>query len=160
MATSYPERSELGELGEALVADWLQGQGWQILERQWHCRWGELDLVAVRADGETRGNRVPDFQVRPTLPLLAFVEVKTRSQGNWDADGLMAINTRKQKNLWQAARLYLVRNPHWAEALCRFDVALVVCRPSSRAAGLTQQPFPKGQALVLQDYIENAFDGF
>ncbi|HEY9879913.1 MAG TPA: YraN family protein [Leptolyngbyaceae cyanobacterium] len=141
-----PGKAELGTLGETLVAEWLQSQGWHILERQWHCRWGELDLVATRHE--------------PTDSLLAFVEVKTRSRGNWDADGLMAITARKQAKLWQAARLYLAQHPNWAEANCRFDVALVAyCRGRDQPfSSLATTPL-KQPRLILQDYIENAFDG-
>ena len=32
-----------GSLAEALVAQWLIEQGWEILEKRWHCRMGELD---------------------------------------------------------------------------------------------------------------------
>ena len=39
-------RKQLGDRGEALVAAWLQQQGWRIVAQQWHCRWGELDIVA------------------------------------------------------------------------------------------------------------------
>ncbi|HEY9764275.1 MAG TPA: YraN family protein [Trichocoleus sp.] len=150
--TSRPSKAELGTLGEALVAEWLQSKGWLILERQWHCRWGELDLVATYEG--SKGS------------LLAFVEVKTRSRGNWDADGLMAITAQKQAKLWQTAKLYLAQYPNLAEANCRFDVALVACRwtretnlPGLAAnLELNNQPL-KNQRLILQDYIENAFDG-
>jgi len=60
---------DLGTLGETLVANWLTAQGWQVLDRQWHCTWGELDLVMARATTGPPGQ-------------LAFIEVKTRSQGN------------------------------------------------------------------------------
>lgn len=145
MSTAKSEKTELGSQGEALVAEWLQSQGWTILERQWHCRWGELDLIVVRQQG------------RETL--LAFVEVKTRSRGNWDADGLMAITPGKQSKLWQAARLYLAQHSQWAEACCRFDVALVACHPtlgSGHPAKTTYQLSDR-RWLVLQDYLENAF---
>ena len=149
MSSAQPTKAELGTLGEALVAAWLQSQGWQILERQWRCRWGELDLVALRPSAEK------------SPPLLAFVEVKTRSRGNWDADGLMAINRAKQAKLWQSARLYLAKQPQWADASCRFDVALVACRSGHAVipkSVLTTRPYGSRQSLVLQDYLENAFD--
>ncbi|PSN15730.1 YraN family protein [filamentous cyanobacterium CCT1] len=149
--TAELSKTELGTLGETLVANWLQSQGWRPCDRQWHCRWGELDLVMAKGPANRDGQ-------------LAFVEVKTRSQGNWDAYGLMAITRSKQAKLWKAAQLYLLKHPQWAEATCCFDVALVACRHQAGGAPPTS-PNPARQMalddrryLVLQDYIDNAFD--
>lgn len=140
-------QAELGKQGEALTACWLERQGWHILQRHWCCRGGELDLIAL-------------LSVPAAPPVLAFVEVKTRSQGSWDANGLMAITRRKQRLLWRSAGLYLAQQPQWAEASCRFDVALVACRRASLppADGLIVWPYGASQYLVLQDYLENAFE--
>ena len=148
--TADLSKTELGTLGETLVANWLQTQGWRQCDRQWHCRWGELDLVMAK--GPVNG----DGQ-------LAFVEVKTRSQGNWDAYGLMAITRSKQAKLWKAAQLYLLKHPQWSEATCRFDVALVACHPQRGDRPATANPTRQMKLddrrwLVLQDYIDNAFD--
>ncbi|MBW4473738.1 MAG: YraN family protein [Stenomitos rutilans HA7619-LM2] len=152
------EASHTGALGEALVAQWLRDRGWLILQQQWHCRWGELDLVVGQ----------PSLQ-QPTQPItLSFVEVKTRSQGNWDYDGALAITARKRAKLWKTAQLFLAAHPAWAELPCQFDVALVCCRQSNRKQARSPQdpttPFdPKravveaGYHLILQDYIAAAF---
>jgi putative endonuclease len=147
METSL-SKAELGTLGEELVAGWLRSQGWQIQARQWHCRWGELDLVMSQGPANATGT-------------LAFVEVKTRSHGNWDADGLMAITRSKQAKLWKAAQLYLLKHPQWNMATCRFDVALVASRRGQShtpKADKRQLPLSDQSYLLLQDYIEGAFD--
>lgn len=142
---------DLGRLGEELVAGWLCDRGWHVLQRRWTCRWGELDLVVGQAMAESS-----------QLGAIAFVEVKTRSRGNWDADGLLAITRRKQAKLWKTAQLFLVQHPTLAELPCRFDVALVCCRSrlqqnshpnwSEKAALVTDE-----HHLILQDYIPSAF---
>lgn len=120
--------AELGQQAEDLVATALQRQNWQILARRWRCRQGELDLVALH----------------PELGL-AFVEVKARSRGNWDANGLLAITPAKQAKLRVAAQLFLMAHAGLAQRPCRFDVALVRKPP---------QPKP----LILEQYIVGAFE--
>jgi len=146
-----------GALAEALVAQWLIEQGWEILEKRWHCRMGELDLVAYRSSS------------RPKAPAnLAFVEVKARSSGNWDADGMLAVNAQKQAKLWRSAQLFLATHPALAELPCSFDVALVHCRRATgQTNGALQIPSPvefgkavaiAGYLLTLKQYIPAAFD--
>lgn len=149
-AFHYPD---IGVLGEDLVAQWLQSQGWQILHRRWRCRQGEIDIVAQTTLECTQ--------------ILAFVEVKTRSRGNWDAGGLLAITPQKQAKLWQAASCYLAQYP--TDQPCRFDVAAVYCHnvvhhlpPDIKMPAMfTSLPLQFGQAkyqLFLQHYIAAAFD--
>ena len=146
----------IGELGEQLVAQWLQGQGWDILQRRWRCRWGELDLIAWQQAGR--------FELEDQTSLV-FVEVKTRSRGNWDADGLLAITKAKQAKLYQTAQLFLADNPDLANLPCRFDVALVSCQrvprqaPQSDTDNLLSKAIAlPGYNLVLQEYIQDAFN--
>jgi putative endonuclease len=164
----------IGELGENLVARWLTAQGWQILAQNWHCRWGELDLVAQRLPISTA--RTENLRSQLNAHGLAFVEVKTRSQGNWDSDGLLAITAQKQAKLLKTAQLFLAKHPHLAELPCQFDVALVQYRQirSPGSAGILAEqeaaiaealPIPVlGQPLNLGDtqltlaaYLEGAF---
>ncbi len=159
---SKPRSSVVGQQGEAFVAQWLQQQGWSILARGWSSRWGELDVVALHRQGTGSPS------------CLAFVEVKTRSRGNWDENGLLAITATKQAKLWKTARLFLAQHPHLAEVPCRFDVALVTVqrvpsaqrlslqspiKESSRALITLQQPFNLDEyQLTLQTYLESAFE--
>jgi putative endonuclease len=141
-----------GQQGENLVAQWLQQQHWSILTRGWTSRWGELDIVALRREGRHAN--------------LAFVEVKTRSQGNWDENGLYAITRSKQSKLWKTAQQFLAQHPYLGEANCRFDVALVSVRRSPLKK--ISIPTPKiflgqpiiidGEELILHTYLESAFE--
>ncbi|MCG8364081.1 MAG: YraN family protein [Pseudanabaenales cyanobacterium] len=148
---------DIGALGEELAATWLKQRGWRILQRRWRCRWGELDLIAFRQDSIAH---------HPTDDVsLIFVEVKTRSRGNWDADGLLSVTSQKQAKLWQAARLFLAEHPELANLPCRFDVALVSRQRLLRKNRAPQSldcltcPIPgTTQELILQDYIPSAFE--
>ena len=137
---SSQSKSEIGLLGEALIAEWLKSQDWAVLHQRWHCRWGEIDLIAQQP--------AKPSQTRSPLTTLVFVEVKTRSGNNWDADGLLAITAQKQTKLWQTAELFLSSHPELAELPCRFDVALVACQALSKA-----QPQPEN---ISEDKIQAA----
>ncbi len=129
---SIPEnqRSNPGCLGEALVAQWLLETGWEIWARRWRSRGGEIDLIAWQSPDTSQGELFVKEGISPDFPrseggMVAFVEVKTRSPGSWDAGGLLAISPAKQSKLIQTAELFLAAHPEVADFPCRFDVALV-----------------------------------
>lgn len=137
----------LGQYGEALVCNWLRQKHCQVLHQRWHSRFGEIDLIAKGQSG----------QGRLRTETLAFIEVKTRSHGNWDADGLLAVTRAKQKKLRMTARYFLVRHPHLSELPCRFDIALVICQ-TSVAPDRLSLPIPNSSKhLMLQTYVRDAF---
>jgi putative endonuclease len=92
-----------GARAEDLCADLLRASGLRLLERNWRCRHGEIDLIA-----EERGT-------------LVFAEVRMRSSERFGGAG-ESVTPAKRARLVAAARLYLSRKP---EAACRFDVFLV-----------------------------------
>ncbi len=169
-STYISPKIDKGILGEELVAKWLNQQGWQILHRRWQCRWGELDIIAMK-NSPFRNNSGQNFL---NLPILAFVEVKTRSRGNWDQDGLLAVTESKQTKLWQTAEMFLSDRPELADYSCRFDVALVRCNYIQKNSPFPIAPSPEeqlseltveignsvelaGYQLILQNYISSAF---
>ncbi|MEO1394174.1 MAG: YraN family protein [Cyanobacteria bacterium J06634_5] len=145
------DAKKIGNLGEQLVSQWLVQKNCQILHRQWHSRFGEIDLIARGQSG----------QGSLRCEMLAFIEVKTRSQGNWDADGLLSVTRSKQNKLRTTARYFLVRHPYLSELPCRFDIALVSCHTAQSVGsprGFLSLPVPNSnQYLRLQRYIRNAF---
>ncbi|MBE9124251.1 YraN family protein [Tychonema sp. LEGE 07199] len=162
-SSQSPNSRDLGTLGENLVAEWLQQQGWEILHRQYHCRWGEIDIIALGRDEASYQNRgIPHRQ----FPTLAFVEVKTRRRGNWDIGGMLAVSAAKQAKLWQTAEIFLSTRPDLANNSCRFDVALVRCEPSRQnikqilpllTAANSKSALTGNYRLTLQEYIRAAF---
>ncbi len=142
-----PHAQQLGNYGEQLVCQWLTQKKCQILHRQWHSRFGEIDLIARGQSG----------QGALRCDMLAFIEVKTRSQGNWDADGLLAVTRSKQQKLRITARYFLVRHPHLSELPCRFDIALVCAQSHPPTDRLSLQIPNSRQYLSLQAYLRDAF---
>jgi len=99
-----------GKLAEAMAADYLQLRGLRLLERNYSCRLGEIDLIL--ADG----------------PALVFAEVRLRR--NLDYGGAAAsITAAKRQRILRAARHYLSGRP---ERPCRFDVILLDALDPSR----------------------------
>lgn len=82
-------RSQLGVLGEDIAADHLSSLGLRILQRNWRCRYGELDIIA--ADGDR---------------TVVFVEVKTRT-GDGFGGLAEAVTVQKVRRLRRLAGLWL-----------------------------------------------------
>lgn len=150
-SSHYPD---IGTLGEDLVAQWLQSTGWIVLHRRFSCRWGEIDIIAQFQDAKLDNL------------TLAFIEVKTRSSGNWDAGGRSAITVQKQAKLWRTAQMFLSEYPEKADYPCRFDVAIVYCQRISkklRDSVIASEEVIANSSdgvhkLTLQEYIPAAFD--
>jgi putative endonuclease len=90
-----------GRAAEQAAADWLEKQGFRVLERNVVTRAGEIDAVALEGD------------------TLCFVEVKARA-GSAYGPAITAVPARKQRRLARSAALYLARRPF--DGPCRFDV--------------------------------------
>ncbi|HEX3284672.1 MAG TPA: YraN family protein [Mycobacterium sp.] len=97
-------RAEIGALGEALAVEHLTSLGLQILDRNWRCRYGELDIIA--ADTATRA--------------AVFVEVKARTSDQFGGVE-QAVTPDKVRRLRRLAGLWLAGNDGgWAAV--RIDV--------------------------------------
>lgn len=98
-------RRRLGIDGEGLAAGWYEQRGGVVLDRNWRCREGEIDLV-VRA-GRT----------------LVFCEVKTRTSTRFGTPA-EAVTVAKQRKLRMLAAKWLAS--HSERGPIRFDVAAVL----------------------------------
>lgn len=97
------ERRLLGRWGEALAAERLRSMGYQVIGAGYHCRFGEIDLIAT------------------TDKYLCFIEVKLRKDASF-APGRAAVDWRKQKKLRTTAQYYLAEHPEQT-LQPQFDVA-------------------------------------
>ena len=97
-------RRHLGIAGERRARRYLRRQGLQIIESNWRCRAGELDIIAKQAD------------------TLVVVEVRTASRKSRFAGGpLLTVGWEKQRRLSHLTRLWLQRSK-WHPSAVRFDV--------------------------------------
>lgn len=100
-------QNDSGKAGELHVAGLLCARGYTLLTKNYHSRYGEIDII------------VRDAQ------YIVFVEVKTRGQKQLFAPQ-QAVTVTKQKKLVQTALLYLQVHPEFADLQPRFDVAAVI----------------------------------
>lgn len=91
----------LGRWGEELAAQYLMDRGYRIIDVNWRCRFGEIDLIAKKEN------------------YLCFVEVKLRKNDKM-ASAMEFVDTRKQNKLRTTAQLYLSIHPTREQP--RFDV--------------------------------------
>lgn len=107
-----------GKSGEEYAANQLLQKGYTIVARNYHTRYGEIDIIAAKDD------------------IFAFVEVKTRAK-NYLASGLEAISFAKQRKIIKTAQLYLVEQP--TELQPRFDVYEIITHSTKSFTVLSEQ---------------------
>lgn len=101
---SDDRRRQLGDTGEQLAAEHLNRRGFQILDRNFRTRWGELDIVAC--DGRT----------------IVFCEVKTRVARGAGRDPLESVHPRKRAQVRRMAGRWLAeRHDRPRASDLRFD---------------------------------------
>lgn len=104
---------ELGRKGEDEAVRYLEGEGWEIVGRNFRTKVGEIDVIAEKM--ETRGNT--------KRHTLAMVEVKTRRPRK----GLppqLSVTAHKRKTIVRVAKLFM-RQARKPNAVVRFDVIAV-----------------------------------
>ena len=99
-------RQQSGRRAEELAAEFLRARGFEILQRNYLRRLGELDLVARRAD------------------LLVIAEVRTRSSAAYGC-AAASVDRRKQQRITRAAKQLLQQRADLARLPVRFDVIVV-----------------------------------
>ena len=100
------QNAGVGSRGEELAAAFLVGNGFELIERNFRCKGGEVDIVAK--DGTT----------------LVFIEVKSRTTLSYGVPQL-AVTPFKQRQISKAALTWLARN-HRHDSPARFDVIAIL----------------------------------
>jgi len=103
-ATCYAK----GVAAEDFAAEYLESQGYKIIERRYKTRYGEIDIIASL---ETKKNKV-----------LCFVEVKARQSRE---EALAAVTPRSCQRIEKAALFYLSKEPAYVSHDMRFDVVTI-----------------------------------
>lgn len=86
--SSSTKKQVTGKRGEDLAVSYLQTQGYEIVERNWRCTLGEIDIVARRSE------------------VVVFVEVRTRHASTTES-ALESVGSQKQAKMTRLAYAYL-----------------------------------------------------
>ena len=103
-------RLQTGRLGEDLACTFLQKLNYLIIERNFYCKLGEIDIVARTAE------------------YLIFCEVKTRS-GSTGLHPTVSITAKKVKKMRQLG-LWYMQEKHLHQLQPRFDVIAIQLQPN------------------------------
>lgn len=115
---------KIGANGERKTANYLKRHGYKILDRNFRLKTGEIDVIAQKGD------------------IIAFVEVKTRTEG-YLQKGVFAVDKRKQRKIKLTAEKYLMFSENRFQP--RFDIADITVKKK----GIFNK--------YIIEYYENAF---
>lgn len=98
-------RQQVGRAGEAAARSYLQNRGYRLVENNFRCLYGEIDIIAFH--GST----------------LVFVEVRTRTGSSFGTPA-ESITVEKLNRLKKTA-LFFMQSRYGVEVSCRFDLIAV-----------------------------------
>src|SRR5512137_18073 len=110
------DKRELGKKGEELAFRFLKKKGYRIIEQNYVCKMGEMDIIAKEKD------------------TLAFIEVKTRTSTAFGPPQL-AVNSSKQRQLSKVA-LNFLNEKRLNDVKARFDVVAILLSPKKEEIDL------------------------
>jgi putative endonuclease len=114
-----PDRRALGKAGEDAACAFLEGDGFEIVERNWRVREGEIDIIARSGD------------------LTVFAEVKARRTTTF-GEPEESVTPQKARRLRMLATRYLSEADHHGDV--RFDVISVMLDRSGGVSSITHLP--------------------
>lgn len=117
----FNRRLELGKASENLAVDYLKGNGYRVIKKNYRSRTGEIDIIA-REKG-----------------VICFVEVKSRSCDNF-GNPAEAVSNFKQKQIAKAAICYL-KEKKLLDREARFDVVAVTYSDNKPQFNLIKNAF-------------------
>lgn len=100
-------KRDLGNKGEDAVCRYIEKYGYRIIERNFVCKKGEIDIIAENDD------------------TIAFIEVKSRKEDSM-VSGAEAVNYTKKMRIIKTAAYYTYKNPLTKQP--RFDIAEVILK--------------------------------
>lgn len=103
----------IGDIGEEIAKEYLKKNNYTIIERNFRCKFGEIDIIAKNEK------------------CFCFIEVKTR-HGIYYGTPAQAVNQSKQHKIIMCAQFYILKMQHYENFNYRFDVVEIVLNKSNR----------------------------
>lgn len=97
---------QIGQQAEERALRFLQDQGFQLVAENFHCQFGEIDLIVSKSE------------------LIVFVEVRQRKMSVFGS-AAASVTTSKQRKISQSAAIFLQSNHQFELFDCRFDVIAI-----------------------------------
>jgi putative endonuclease len=126
---------QVGQKAEEAALLFLQQQGFHLVEQNFHCRMGEIDLIMTKAQ------------------LLIFVEVRQRKSSVYGT-AAASVTVSKQRKIIKTSAYFLQLFPKFENYDCRFDV--IAIDHSNINAIENSQKIDLGNKII--NWIEGAFD--
>ena len=127
-------QQQLGQWAEQRAAAYIMQHGYQLERCNWHCRYGEIDLILAKAQ------------------QLLLVEVKARCLNRY-SNAIEVVSVAKQRKLMKTALSLIQQYPVWESYEIRFDVVAIDVIGNQRQA----QHIGLDQMQYQLQWIENAF---
>lgn len=99
-------KREIGKINEDKAVEYLEKNSYQIIDRNFFSRIGEIDIIARNEN------------------YLCFIEVKYREKHGL-IKGYEAVNRIKQKTIYNVAKVYMLQKKIKSDTACRFDVVSI-----------------------------------
>lgn len=117
--TMLTKKRVFGDLGEKIAKEYLEKQGYAIIDQNYSKRWGEIDIIAETKEKE-----------------LVFIEIKTREVGNNPSIFLPedSVNFFKQQKIIKTAQTFLYENKYSDDTAWRIDVIAIEIDKNTRKA--------------------------
>ena len=96
----------IGNEGENRAVAFLESKGFEIIERNWRTKGGEIDIIAFKSD------------------ILVFIEVKTLPNGTMDMIQ-RELNYQKRQRIIKTSKRFLLNHRQYSNSYVRFDVIVI-----------------------------------
>ncbi len=100
---------QIGTEKERIAQGYLEAIGYRIVECNYRCRMGEIDLIGLEDE------------------ILSFIEVKYRKSEEF-GDPTLAVNYKKRQTICRVASYFLLTHPVYRGMQCRFDIVAILPR--------------------------------